>query len=64
MGRFCDNCSAYRKEYDDFRQEYEDVVIIGYKGPESHFCPMYDSSIPRRIWENGDPCEFYQEKTE
>ena len=58
----CDKCEFYRKEYDEFRQTYDDVDIIGHKPPENHFCPMYDDNIPTRLWYSGDECPLFSPK--
>lgn len=62
MDRLCNKCAAYRKEYDEFRQEYVDVDEIGSDAPEPHFCTMYDDHIPTPIYYDGAPCAFFMEE--
>ena len=40
----CDNCLFYKKEQDEFRQEYDDVIVIDSKEKPHHYCPMYNTS--------------------
>lgn len=56
----CDNCVFYKKEYDSFRQNYDDIVD-GDKRTK-HYCPMYDDHIPHGIFYNGDDCPFHEAK--
>lgn len=62
MARLCDTCLNYKKEYDEFRQQYVDLIVIGKTRPEPHFCPMYDNNIPDEIYHDGAQCEFYIRK--
>lgn len=64
MARPCDTCLNYKKEYDEFRQSYDDVIVLGDKRPEAHFCPMYDNRIPDGIYYDGDNCELYIDDVE
>ncbi len=57
----CDTCSHYRKEYDDFRQTYDDVIVLREKN-KNHFCPMYDDNIPHTIWNDGGNCKSYAKR--
>ena len=56
----CDNCKNYKKEYDEFRQSFDDV-IDGDK-QEKHFCTMYDDHIPHNIFYKGSDCPYYLPK--
>ena len=58
----CDNCIFYRKEFDEFRQQYVDAVVVGSEEPEEHFCQMYTDHIPSGIFYNNEKCEFYLNK--
>ena len=64
MARPCDTCMNYRKEFDEFRQQFDDIIVIDNTRPEPHFCPMYDNRIPDGIYYNGDTCEFYIDEKE
>lgn len=57
----CDKCLFMTDSYDDFRQAYNDVEIIGDNTVE-HFCPMYDDHIPNNIYYEGGACERYVER--
>ena len=59
MARPCDTCINYRKEFDVFRQQYNDMIVIDDTRPEPHFCPMYDSRIPDRVYYDGHDCDYY-----
>lgn len=58
----CDTCAYYRAEYNEFRRDYEDSVSDADKGPEKHYCPMYDDHIPDDIYRDGADCPFYAKK--
>lgn len=56
----CDSCIYYKKEYDEFRQSYDDVVVIDSTTPKKHFCRMYNSNIPKGIWYDNKNCPYYE----
>lgn len=58
----CYNCLFYDKSYDDFRQEYDDVIKIGDDQPPKHYCSMYDSNIPADIFYKEAACPFFVPK--
>lgn len=58
----CDNCLFYKKEQDEFRQNYDDVVVIDSKEKPHHYCPMYNDHIPQEIWYNNGNCPYYEKK--
>ena len=62
MVRPCDNCIFYRKEEDEFRQQFVDMIVLDSNAPEPHFCPMYDDQIPDGIYYKGESCDLYIEK--
>lgn len=62
MARICNNCFHFRKEYDEFRQQYVDMIVVDNTEPEQHFCPMYDDHIPNEIYYADHDCEFFLEK--
>jgi hypothetical protein len=64
MGQLCNGCLNYSKEIDEFRQRFDDVVVIGSTEPEKHYCPMYDDNIPAAIFYENAECEFFIEKGE
>lgn len=64
MGRLCERCLNYSKQLDEFRQQYDDVIVIDSTEPGKHYCPMYDDNIPAEIFYNNAECEFFVEKGE
>lgn len=55
----CDTCEWYNKQFDDFRNTYDDTIDDNDKR-ENHGCIMYEDFMPKKIWhENGD-CPYYQ----
>lgn len=60
----CDNCIFYNKDYDEFRQGYNDVIIIDEKPRLKHYCTMYNSNLPQGIWYNNADCPYYEKKEE
>lgn len=59
----CDNCLFYDKAEDEFRQEYDDCLVVGYDEPPKHYCPMYDNNIPMKIFYKNADCQFYEDAT-
>lgn len=57
----CSKCTFMNKQYDEFRQDYNDAIVVGNTTVE-HFCPMYDDHIPNGIYYKGEKCEYYMEK--
>ena len=53
----CNDCKLYIEEYDNIRNEYEDI-----RTEEVHHCPMYEDIIPKNIWANATVCRFKLEK--
>lgn len=53
----CDTCMFYNKQYDEFRQQYDDV--IDGENREKHFCTMYDDNIPLDITYKNADCPHY-----
>ena len=60
MARLCDTCLNYNEGTDDFRQKFDDQIVIDGDGREQHFCPMYDDHIPHGIYHEGEDCEWYR----
>ena len=58
----CNNCLFYDKQYDDMRQEYDDVIVVGNDQPPKHFCVQYEDGIPKDIFYGGNACKFFIEK--
>ena len=58
----CKNCKIYRKEYDEFRQEFDDEIVVNDTNPPNHYCAMYDDNIPPDIFYNGADCPYYEPK--
>ena len=56
----CDTCLLYSKQYDEFRQRYNDVIDGDKK--EKHFCTMYNDNIPHNIFYNNGECQYYNKK--
>jgi hypothetical protein len=59
--RLCSKCRFYSREYDEGRQEWDDVVKIG-DDTELHHCPMYEDHIPKEIYDGDADCVFYEPK--
>lgn len=55
---YCDICIFYDKQYDEFQQNYDDVITEG-ENQVLHHCPMYIDHIPNRIFYHNAECEFY-----
>ena len=55
----CNSCPFFKREYDDFRKEYDDVIEEG-KTKEKHYCPMYADHIPFDIFYKNADCDFYE----
>lgn len=60
MASPCNKCLFYDKQYDNFRQEYDDIIVLGNNQPEAHYCPMYLDNIPNAIFYDGAKCEFFE----
>ena len=60
MGR-CERCQYYNKEYDEARQQFDDVIRIG-DDTVKHHCIMYLGQIPNGIYYDGKECLYYEEK--
>ena len=58
---YCKTCLFYDKRYDEFRQNYDDVIEEG-NTQEKHYCVMYEDNIPNKIYYQGAKCPFYGEK--
>ena len=59
----CKNCMHYDKEYDEFRQQYDDIIIIGQENRKVHHCILYDNEIPSETWKNKEECpDFFDKK--
>ena len=52
----------YNREYDEFRSQFDDEVVIGKPEEQNHFCISYSDHIPDDIYHNGAECPFYQAK--
>lgn len=58
----CDSCFFYDRRYDEFCQNYDDVIVEDADERKKHYCPMYNDHIPFAIsYENGD-CAYYLQK--
>lgn len=62
MAAPCNNCLFYDKQYDDMRQEYDDIIVVGNNQPLKHFCVQYEGGIPTDIFYGGSACKFFIEK--
>ena len=63
----CKNCIFFDKEYDELRQEYNDVVYAQQEIKEKHFCRLYwditqGGVIPQEVWENKVKCKYFVSK--
>ena len=58
----CDTCNWYDKEYDEFRERYDDRIKDGGDQREKHHCPAYDNIIPPKIWYENGNCPYYVRK--
>ena len=54
----CDQCRFYNAEYDEMRQQYDDVIKIGDE-KEKHHCPMYESQIPDEVYYDNKDCKYF-----
>lgn len=57
----CDKCLFYDKQNDEKRQQYNDVAIAEGKN-EKHFCPMFLSGIPNKIFYRNGNCRYFEVK--
>ena len=62
MAAQCSKCLFYDEKYDNFRQEYDDVIVVDNDQPPKHFCLLYESGIPSNIFYDGNACKFFVEK--
>ena len=58
----CDNCEFYNKDYDIFRQTYDDCEVVNGDNREKHFCVMHDDFIPMNIAYDNGSCSYFVEK--
>lgn len=64
MMRLCDTCFFMRKEHDEFRQLYDDIIIEDADPRQKHYCPMYSDHIPHSIYYDGANCEYFMDDTD
>ena len=57
----CSTCVHMNREQDEFRQQFDDVIVEG-DNTVHHFCPMYDDHIPDKIFYADGDCPFYYAK--
>ena len=57
----CDSCQNYDKSYDEFRQNYDDVIIENGDKRQKHYCNMYDDHIPFGIFYENENCVYYRQ---
>ena len=57
----CKGCFFYDEEQDEFRQKYNDVIVIGEDLDEQHFCGAFEP-IPAGVFEGERSCPKYLPK--
>ena len=57
----CRKCFFYSKEFDEAKQEINDVVIIGENTEDQHFCDAY-SPIPDGVFNGPKDCPKFLEE--
>lgn len=60
----CKNCKYYSKEFDEFRQQFDDVIVVGQENREKHYCIFYNDHIPSEIWGNKENCPYFEQKSQ
>lgn len=59
MTNQCKNCPFYDSEYDQMKQSWDDVVIVGNEKPtEQHYCRMYETAIDKNIINDKEKCKY------
>ena len=58
----CDTCINYNKEYDEYRQQFDDVIQLNGDKREKHHCLMYDDYIPNKIFHENGKCPYFMSK--
>ena len=58
----CKTCRYWRKEYDDFRQDFNDEIIVDDADQSKHFCVMLDDGIPPEVFNGNADCPFWDKK--
>ena len=59
----CENCFFYSKEDDDFRQKFDDMLIVG-ESRVKHYCEQYPAGIPHGVWNGTKKCGHFWDKEE
>lgn len=54
----CKTCIFYKKEYDEMRQSWDDIIVIGQDYIVKHYCGLYDKGIPASIVNDAKKCEY------
>lgn len=55
----CDNCMFLTKNHDEFRQMFDDTIVIDGDERQKHYCPMYNDHIPFDIFYENADCPYY-----
>lgn len=50
-------CAIYDRNYDEFRQLYNDIWP-----KDAHFCDMYDDRIPDGVFDGPKDCPYFADK--
>ena len=62
MGQ-CDKCRWYHVEYDELGQEQDDIIRVGEKEKDIHYCLMIPEGIPDKVWSGKSNCEYFVQKS-
>ena len=60
----CKTCENWNEDYNEFRQMYDDCIVVDDPEPEHQFCEMYNDHIPSEIYYGDADCEYYRQKEE
>lgn len=58
----CNKCKVYNTQYDEFRQNWDDILLEPPAQNTPHYCIMYEDNIPNKIYYDGAVCKFYEPK--
>lgn len=58
----CKKCVFYDAEFDKLRQSGDDIIFVGSKDTEKHYCRMYESCIAADILSGAAECEHHISK--
>lgn len=61
---YCKNCRIWNEKYDEFRNDFNDCIIVDDSSPAPHFCIMYDDNIPPEIYYDGGKCPYFNKKSD